>query len=220
MSRYTRKESEPEPEPEPVNWSSHLIIAAKGGKVVIPEVWDEWGMLVQEEEELTGLELAKRCRMEGADLAFTGTEPAPDERFDAAGSEPARTALDWASAFKNLPVLRFLQLEDATERLIDACRTSCTANGPSEASVLAWAQHARRDGADLLAEGEYIKGDQAWCPAAELCVSFGQTVRPLTCSLSQRVACLRQASCAVRDAGTITMSLHTSSSSSGTHRWN
>ena len=186
MPRYTLEEPEPEPEPEPVNWSANLIIAAKGGKVVIPEVWDEWGMLAQEEEELTGLELAKRCRMEGADLAYTGTEPAPDERFDAAGSDAARTALDWASAFKNLPVMRFLQLEDATERLIEACRTSRTANGPSEASVLARAEQARRDGADLLAEGEYIKGEQAWCPAVELCVSVGQTVRP---SLSQRVPC-------------------------------
>ena len=170
MFRFGQEEPEPEPEPEPINWSANLIIAAKGGSVVIPEIWDEWDTLVQEEEELAGLELAKRCRLEGADLAYTGAEPSSDDSIDVAEAETARTALDWASAFKNIEVMEYLQLEDATERLIDACRTQRTGDVPSETSILARATQARMDGADLLAEGEYIKGHENWCPVIELCV--------------------------------------------------
>ena len=118
MFRFGQEEPEPEPEPEPINWSANLIIAAKGGSVVIPEIWDEWDTLVQEEEELAGLELAKRCRLEGANLAYTGAEPSSDDSIDVAEAETARTALDWASAFKNIEVMEYLQLEDATERLV------------------------------------------------------------------------------------------------------
>ena len=170
-------ELEPEPEPEPINWSEYLIIAAKGGSVVLPEEWDEWDTLVQKEEELKGLELAERCRAEGADLTYTGAAPPADESFDEAASAEARTALDWASAFKNIPVMRYLQLEDATERLINACRTPREEDARSEASILARAVQARMDGADLLAHGEYIKGENNWCPVVELCVSSRQIVR-------------------------------------------
>jgi hypothetical protein len=177
MSRFGLAEPEPEPEPEAINWSESLIIAAKGGSVVLPEVWDEWDTLVQREEELRGLELAKRCRAEGADLTYTGAAPASDESFDDAASEEARTALDWASAFKNIPVMQYLQLEDATERLINACRTHREGDAPSEASVLVRAVQARMDGADLLAQGEYIKGEDNWCPVVELCVLARQIAR-------------------------------------------
>eukprot|EP01046_Picozoa_sp_COSAG06_P047233 COSAG06_NODE_6831_length_2753_cov_6.636045_4_plen_264_part_00 len=153
-----RDEREAEQEPEPENWSAHLIIAAKGGAVELEEERDEWGAVVQDAERLTGLALAKRCRAEGADLAYTGAELGSGEEDGEEADGGALTALGWASSFKNIPVMEYLQLEDATERLIDACREG----------DLARATQARMDGADLLAVGELETGQENWCPLLEL----------------------------------------------------
>lgn len=110
--------SEPEPEPEPINWSAWLIEAAKGKQKTIEAVYDdELEMETQPEEHLAGVELAKRCVEEGADMAYT------EVSADDVGSEEARTALDLATEYQNVEVMRYLQREDATQRLIDACRT-------------------------------------------------------------------------------------------------
>lgn len=66
--------------------------------------------------------------------------------------------------------------------LLAQCRTNGEGDMQSEAAILARAEQARTDGADLLALGEYVKDAGNWCPAVELYVSCALDILASTLS--------------------------------------